>query len=224
MTVPIYYMKSTGATATVVLMPGGGGGISINNGAPTSNNFLVRSRDHFVANGFNVAVMDRPNDQNELDYPFRVSPEHIQDLRRLVSYLKSDSGLPVWLVGTSRGTVSATAAAIAFGNDELTGIVLTASVTSEKKVGAVPAQRLDAIRIPVLVLHHEKDACHICSPADVPQIVTGLKNSPVKKLVMVNGGENPTGDPCKAKHWHGFVGMEKEAVDIIAGWIKKPLP
>jgi hypothetical protein len=46
----------------------------------------------------------------------------------------------------------------------------------------------------------------------------------VKKLVMVDGGGDPRGDPCEALHWHGFIGMEKEAVDIIGDWIKNPGP
>jgi hypothetical protein len=25
-------------------------------------------------------------------------------------------------------------------------------------------------------------------------------------------------------HWHGYIGMEKEAVDIICDWIKHPSP
>ena len=221
--VSFYYMKRDGAPATVVLLPGGGGGIGLKDGVPTSENFLVRTRDDFSAIGFSVAVVGRPSDK-ELDYEFRISPDHIQDLRLVVSYLKKDTGLPVWLVGTSRGTISATAGAIAFGNEELAGIVLTASVTSFKRTGAVPTQRLEAIRIPVLVVHHEKDACAIAKPAEVSLITTRLKNAPVKKQIMVGGGSNPQGDPCEALHWHGFVGMEKEAVNIIAGWIRNPKP
>jgi len=221
--VSFYYMKRDGAPATVILLPGGGGGIGLKDGVPTSENFLVRTRDDFTANGFSVAVVGRPSDK-ELDYEFRISAEHIQDLRRVVSYLKKDTGLPVWLVGTSRGTISATAGAIAFGNEELAGIVLTSSVTSSKRTGAVPTQRLDAIRIPVLVLHHEKDACAIAKPGEVSLITVRLKNAPVKKQIMVRGGANPQGDPCEALHWHGFIGMEKEAVDIIAGWIRNPKP
>jgi len=222
--VSYYYMKRAGATATVVLLSGGAGDIGLKSGAPTSRNFLVRSRDYFAANGFNVAVVDKPSDQRELDYPFRISSEHTEDLRQVVRYLKKDSGLPVWLVGTSRGSISATAAAIAFGNEELAGIVLSSSVTSSKKTGAVPDQRLDAIRIPVLVLHHKKDECPICSPDEVSRITAGLKNAPAKKLILVDGGANPTGKPCEALHWHGFIGMEPGAVTIIADWIKKPLP
>ena len=221
--VSVYTMKRDGAAATVVLLPGGGGGIGLKDGVPTSDNFLVRSRDHFAAHGFNVAVVSRPTDK-ELDYEFRVSPAHIEDLRQVVEYLKTDTGLPVWLVGTSRGTVSAAAAAITFGNEKLAGLALTSSVTSNKRTGAVPEQKLEAIRIPVLVLHHEKDACSVTFPRGARWIIDGLKNAPVKKLVMVNGGANPTGDPCEPLHWHGFIGMEKQAVDIMANWIKNPMP
>jgi hypothetical protein len=141
-----------------------------------------------------------------------------------VSFLKRDAGLPIWLVGTSRGSISAAAAAIAFGNEELAGMVLTSSVTSIQKPGAVPYQALETIRIPVLILHHERDACSVCSPQEVARITRGLKNATVKKEVFVNGGGGPTGDPCEAFHWHGFIGMEKEAVDIVAEWIKSPRP
>jgi pimeloyl-ACP methyl ester carboxylesterase len=221
--VTVYTMKRDGAAATVVLLPGGGGGIGLKDGVPTSDNFLVRSRDHFAAHGFNVAVVSRPTDK-ELDYEFRVSPAHIEDLRQVVEYLKTDTGLPVWLVGTSRGTVSAAAAAITFGNEKLAGLALTSSVTSNKRTGAVPEQKLEAIRIPVLVLHHEKDACSVTFPRGARWIIDGLRNAPVKKLIMVSGGAGASGDPCEPLHWHGFIGMEKEAVGLIADWIKNPKP
>lgn len=221
--VSFYYMKRDSAAATVVILMGGAGDIGLRSDGPRARNFLVRSREHFVANGFNVAVIDRPTNQ-ELDYPFRISPQHVEDLRQVVSYLKKDAGLPVWLVGTSRGTISATAAAIAFGNEELAGIVLTASVTNFKFTGAVPTQRLGGIRIPVLVVHHEKDSCHATRPHEVSLIMRGLTNAPMKSQIMVNGGANPEGDPCQALHWHGFIGMEKEAVDIISAWIRNPKP
>jgi pimeloyl-ACP methyl ester carboxylesterase len=221
--VSVFTMNRDGAAATVVLLPGGIGDIGLKDDVPTSKNFLVRTRDLFAAHGFNVAVVNRPTDK-ELDYEFRVSPAHIEDLRQVVEYLKTDAGLPVWLAGTSRGTVSAAAAAITFGNEKLAGLALTSSVTSNKRTGAVPEQKLEAIRIPVLVLHHEKDACAVTVPRDAPRIMSRLKNTPVKKLIMVDGGANAAGDPCENQHWHGFIGMEKEAVDIIADWIKNPKP
>jgi len=223
--VPVFYMKQDAATATLILLPGGGGSFgALVDGKPSGQNFLVRSRDYFAQAGFNVAVMGRASDKNDLDYPDRIAPEHLQDIQTLVDFLKKDTGLPVWLVGTSRGTVSATAAAISFGNDKLAGIVLTSSVVSYKKTGAVPSQDMEKIAIPVLVLHHEKDACKVCAPHEVPAIVKGLKNAPIKKQIFVSGGDHPTGDACESFHYHGYAGIEESTVELITRWIKKPMP
>jgi pimeloyl-ACP methyl ester carboxylesterase len=221
--VPVYYIKRAHATATVVLLTGGNGSIQLTVGIPLSSSFLVTSRDYFADSGFNVAVIDKPSDTSDLDFHFRSTPEHLQDLRQVVAYLKNDENLPVWLVGNSRGTISATAAAIALGNEELAGLVLTSSITDRWKKGAVPSQDLKAIRIPVLVVHHAQDACRICKPRNASRIMKGLTNAPIKKLVMVEGGGPPSGKECTSTHWHGFVGMEKEVVSLIAEWIKDPV-
>lgn len=222
-TVSFYNMKREGAKAFVVLLPGGSGDIDIKDGIPTSKNFLVRSREYFATNGFNVAVVGKPSDKDDLDGSFRISPDHVEDLKRIVAFLKKDAGVPVWIVGTSMGTISATAVATAVNIEELGGIVLTSSVTS-RRIGAVPLQILESIRVPVLVVHHKFDECWVCVPSEVSQIIRGLKNAPIKKEVYVKGGASPVGNPCQALHWHGFIGMEKEVVDLISNWIKNPVP
>ncbi len=40
---------------------------------------------------------------------------------------------------------------------------------------------------------------------------------------MFSGGANPSGNVCNGQHWHGFIGAEREAVDLIANWIKNPV-
>ncbi len=222
--VAAYYMKRDGASAAVVLLPGGEGDLRMRNGVPTSDNFLVRSREFFAASGFTVLVMGTPVDKAGMGYPFRTGKKHVDDMEKVVEFVKRDSGLPTWLIGTSRGTFSAVAAAVSFGNQKLAGIVLTSSMTGNKKIPGVVTQGLDAIRIPVLVMHHAKDSCPACDPGEVAKILGGLTNAPVKKLIMVDGGTDPKGDPCGARHWHGYAGMEKEAVGIISNWIKSPNP
>lgn len=220
----LFWEPVEGAKANVFLFPGGGGGFgSVENGKATSNNFLVRSAPYFTANGFNVAIFGRPSDSDDLDYADRISDTHMIDVRKVLDIVKTKSTAPIWIVGTSRGTVSATATAIQM-QGEIAGLVLTSSVVNYKKPGAVPRQDLAAIKVPVLVLHHSKDACIHCRPDDVPATFNGFRNAPVKKLVFVDGGANPTGDVCAGLHHHGFVGMEKEAVDIIAGWVINPAP
>ena len=221
-TTTLFWEPAPDAKATVFLFPGGAGGFGrIEAGKAMGMNFLIRSEPFFIANGFNVAIFGRPSDSQDLDYADRISDTHMADVRKVLEFVKHKADVPVWMVGTSRGTISATAAAINLPG-EMAGVVLTSSVVSYKKPGAVPKQDLDRIRVPVLVLHHAKDACPWCQPHEVPAILRGLKNAPVKKEIMVGGGENPTGNVCEALHWHGYIGMEREAVDLIGNWIKNP--
>ena len=223
-TVSAWYMPRPGATATLLLLPGGAGGLGMRNGQPQSGNFLVRSRELFAAQGFHVAAVGRPSDVADMDTAFRAGEAHVQDLARVVDELRARSPVPVWLGGTSRGTVSAAAAAIALGPERVAGVVLSSSITAYKLRGAVPTQALDKLRVPVLVLHHERDACHATAPHEVPFIMKGLVNAPVKKLAWARDGGPPRGDPCEAFHWHGFVGMEPQAVETIARFVRAPAP
>lgn len=221
-TTTLFWDAAPNAKATVFLFPGGGGGFGkVEDGKAMGNNFLVRSEPYFLANGFNVAIFGRPSDSEELDYPDRISDAHMTDVRKVLEFVKTKSDAPVWVVGTSRGTISATATAIKLQNS-IVGLVLTSSVVNYKKVGAIPKQDLAAINIPVLVLHHSKDECVLCRPYEVPAILRGLTNAPMKKEIMVDGGANPSGDVCAALHWHGFIGMEQEAVALISKWINVP--
>jgi len=49
-----------------------------------------------------------------------------------------------------------------------------------------------------------------------------MKSAPVKKFIMIEGGSDPQGEPCEAKHWHGFINYEKETVKRITDWIQNP--
>src|SRR4051812_6348520 len=125
-----WLMARPGATATVMLLPGGEGGIGVVKAEPPrSKNFLVRTRELFAAEGFNVAVIGRASDKQDMDLQFRAGRDHVEDLRIIAERLGKDFGVPVWLVGTSRGTVSAAAAAAVLDPPTIAGIVLTSSVT-----------------------------------------------------------------------------------------------
>ena len=219
----LFWEAAPDAKATVFLFPGGGGGFGkFEDGKATGGNFLVRSAPYFLANGFNVAIFGRPNDMEELGWTERTESKHMTDVAKVLESVKQKSGLPVWIVGTSRGTVSATAMAINVPDPTIAGLMLNSSVVRYATPGAVPRQDLKAIKIPVLVYHHAKDACKHCQASEVPYILKGLINAPIKKLMVVDGGANPTGDVCAGQHWHGFIGMEKEAVHAISDWIDTP--
>ena len=167
--------------------------------------------------------MDKPDDMEELTFRSRISSQHIEDIKHITEYVKEDCQLPVWLIGTSRGTISATAAALAMKTDSLSGMVLTSSITSASTPGAVPSQNLAKIRIPVLVVHHEDDKCRICDPNAVLDIMEGLSNSPIKKAIFVKGGGWTRGSTCGPWHRHGYVGIEEKVVALISQWIQHPV-
>ena len=220
--VPLFVMPHPDPVATLVLLPGGDADVGrMVGGEPGSNNFLVRSRALFHAQGFNVVVAFRPTDLPTLDNRYRMTVEHVGELSRLVAYSAQRYGRPVWLVGTSRGSVSAAAAASMMEGVPLQGVVLTASVT-HSNAGSVPALRLDRIKLPTLVVHHQDDACRGSRPDGAQMIFDDLKASPVKKLMLLRGGSDPVGDPCQARHWHGFINHEAATVSLITDWIKSP--
>jgi pimeloyl-ACP methyl ester carboxylesterase len=222
--VPIYAVWNKTAVASVVLYSGGGGGFGKigADGWPSSMNFLIRSAKLFSAHPFNVILVGRATDVPTLDGLTRTGNDHDIDNQAIFRSIKAKSSLPMWLVGTSMGTISATAAGIRDSGSNIAGIVLTSSVTSYRVQGAVKSQDLARIKVPVLVLHHKRDACKICTPYEAEDIADGLKNAPIKKTLLVSGGEGASGNPCEALHYHGFIGMEKEAVDLIANWIVHP--
>jgi hypothetical protein len=220
-----WLMVRPGAIATVMLLPGGEGGIgSVKGQEPRSKNFLVRSRDMFAAEGFNVAVIGKPSDKEDMDLSFRASKDHVEDLRVIAESLRSKLGKPVWLVGTSRGSVSVAAAAAALDPPTIAGIVMTSSVTYSKAGPAVPTLPLMDVRVPVLVMHHKRDACKDCDPREAHMITERLTGAPVKKLLLVDGGGGASGPVCEPMHYHGYIGMEAEAVKTICDWIKSPAP
>lgn len=210
--------------AAVVLFAGGHGGLRIfPNGSFNwgEGNFLVRSRQLFADQGLLVAVVDAPSDRQSPPYlaGFRQRPEHVADIRAVIAWLREQAKVPVWLVGTSRGTQSAAYAATELtGPEGPDGLVLTATILTDEQGRPVPAMPLDRLHIPVLVVHHELDGCNHCSFRDVPGLMEKLGAAPRKQLLSFKGGEN-RGDPCEAFAFHGFNGLEREVVTQIAMWL-----
>lgn len=220
----VYWEAAPNAWATVLLFPGGAGGFGkLQQNRPSSNNFLVRSAAEFREQGLNVAIFGRANGQ-ELAPQDRMGAEHLQDIREVLQAVRAHSSLPVWLVGTSRGTTSVAAAASAMPDAELAGVVLTSSIVAPAEPGALPSLDLAAIRVPVLLVQHARDACPLCTPGAMPAVLAGFTRAPVKQLQLVEGGAHPTGGVCHALHWHGFIGMERMAVQRITQWMRQPQP
>jgi len=216
-------VRPSGApTASVVLFAGGNGLLALGSGKlGLAGNFLVRNRGRFASQGMLVAVVDTPSDHPGGLDGFRTSAAHAEDIRGVIAALRGEAAVPVWLVGTSMGTVSAANGAARLTEGGPDGLVLTSSVTRQgrERPESVGDVRLGAIRIPTLVVHHKNDACRSTPYADTPGLLRDLKQAPRKELVAFDGGDPPTSGPCDARAAHGYLGLDAEVVTAIVGWI-----
>lgn len=211
--------------ATVILFAGGHGGLQISPSGSFkwgAGNFLVRSRQLFSEQGFLVVLVDAPSDRQAAPFlgGFRQKAEHAADIRGVIAWAREQAKIPVWLVGTSRGTQSAAFVATELeGYEGPDGLVLTSTILTDDKGRPVPAMPLGKIRIPVLVVHHEQDGCRHCAFRDMPSLTSKLGNAARKQVLSFTGGED-RGDPCEAAGYHGFNGLEREVIAQMARWIQ----
>lgn len=210
--------------AAVILFAGGNGGLQITSQGSFKwggSNFLVRTRQMFADQSLYVVVVDAPSDRQRDPFlgGFRQTPQHIEDIKATIAYVRSQTKVPVWLVGTSNGTYSVGFAATQLtGPEGPDGIVLTSTILSSDVGRAVPRMELDKIKIPVLVAHHELDGGKYCPFNLMPSFMTALSQTPRKELLSYRDGRTQ-GDPCEALAYHGFNGIEARVVADIANWI-----
>ena len=186
-----------------------------------SKNFLVRSRQLFTERGFAVAVIDAPSD-NESLLDLRSEDWHAQDVKKVMDYMRDKYKTTVWLIGTSRGTVSVVNAAERLQKNGPDGIVLSATVTVRggQNTASVYDSDLEKITIPTLVVHHRDDDCFVTPVMEAKEMFDDLKFASPKKIIVVSGGNSSSGaKSCGALSQHGFKGIEKTVVDMISDWI-----
>jgi pimeloyl-ACP methyl ester carboxylesterase len=219
-TQPLLLQVPAAPRAVALLFAGGHGGVRFANDAPVSlrGNFLVRSREQLLAEGIAVAVVGAASDRGEpvwLSDEFRLSADHAQDIGAAVDLLRGRLGVPVWLVGTSRGTLSAAAIGLALGT-RIDGVVLTAGMTSVSQLA------IDRFQVPVLLVHHEFDTCRSTHYLDLRQVSRKLA-APRSETLTFRGGRSD-GPACEAFAHHGFNGIEAEVIRAIARWIAPGRP
>lgn len=217
----------------LVLLAGGGGHLNLDDaGCPRAlkGNSLVRMLPDFHAAGFITALVDAPSDHPGEDglAGFRIDPQHADDIGKIVADLRQRNNAPVWLAGTSRGSISAVnAAARLSGTAAPDGLILTSALMSGGKKGwltqTVFALPLELIRMPLLIVGHLTDSC-IRSPADQMESVAARTHSIRQQVATVSGGPGHAGLPgieaCEGRTPHGYIGQEAELAAGIARFIR----
>jgi hypothetical protein len=216
-----------GAPAALMLLVGGGGILELDNaGCPRalSHNVLIRMMPFFQEAGLVTALVDAPSDVHGEDglAGFRLASQHAEDLGKIIADLRARTGAPVWMLGHSRGTISAAnAAARLKGTAAPDGVVLLSAmmVGDASKKRPFVAQTvfdapLDAITIPILAIGHEADSC-VRSPARrLGSLVARTRSVRPESAVVAGGpvapGRAPSVGDCGVGDPHDFVAQEAE--------------
>jgi hypothetical protein len=194
-------LKPKGAPiGSLVLLAGGDGSIGVGPKGTIARggNQLVRTRGDYAARGFAVLVPDA-------GVNVAAAVEYMAAIKR-----------PATLVGTSRGTQRA-ATGIAQGAKP-DALVLTAGFLSSKSGEGVNRHVIHLLGSPsllprTLVIHHRQDACKYTLPSGVDPFIAWSRGR--ARVVWLDGGTS-TDDPCQARSYHGFNGIDDQVVKAVA--------
>jgi hypothetical protein len=194
-------IKPNAPRGSVILMPGGDGSIAADNNGeirPLKFNLMVRTRQDYAVRGLAVLVVDAGT-------PLDKAVQYMAAIKR-----------PVTVVATSRGTLRA-AEGIARGARPDALVLISGFLSAESGSGRNVMSILGSPSSlpPTLVIHHRFDSCRVTSPAGVEPFV---KWSAGRARAVVLGGGTNEGDPCQARAYHGFNGLDREIVPIAANF------
>ncbi|MGH8746934.1 MAG: alpha/beta fold hydrolase, partial [Burkholderiales bacterium] len=180
-------------------------------------NFLIRTRARFVDAQDMAVSVDMPSDQyccaNDT---FRLSDQHAADAGAIIAALSARfPGAEIYVVGTSRGTISAASLAAKLGS-RLAGVVLTSTVTQgARDERGLSGFDFGTLKIPVLFVHHKSDTCRVTPYYAVEKIAREHRFP----LVTVTGSDGVRGADCQAFNYHGYAGREHQVAAAIMQWV-----
>lgn len=219
----------------VILLAGSSGRLDIKDGVigKLRRNQLVRTRKLYRDAGYLTLLSDLAPDMKQgakdVVAGYRSSAADAQDIGAMVAYLKKNGAAKVWLVGTSRGTLSAAnAVARLAGDPQLRpqGVVLSSGFwalgqdTKVPSIWKVVKGNAASLRAPTLLLRHMADSCPLTRPTMVPAFADWLKSGGAAVTVRdFSGGLPPLSEPCKARSAHGFYGLDAEVVKATVAWM-----
>lgn len=212
----------------LVLLVGGPGTLDLDDkGCPRhlNANILVRSAPLWRAAGLATVLVDAPSDWSGEDglAGFRIDAAHAQDLARVMQDVRKRTGAQrVWLIGHSRGSLSAANAAARLRDaDAPDGVVLASPMLSGEGARRKPwaTQTVQATGIQdftgaLLVLGHAADNCTRSLPSLLDAATQGAKAARVQ-VARLTGGPRSVGraaslNACEVHEAHDFVDQDAE--------------
>jgi hypothetical protein len=208
--------------ATLVMLPGGTGDVGVRRDGDLrrDDNFVVRTRAAWVGRGYAVLIPDTIDGANLRGA--RSSSHYGQVVDGLAAYAHSQAAGPVFLIGTSQGTIAAMNGAAHARQGLVAGLILTESVSMPGRLSTETVFNADPqdVRVPALVIANRDDACDVAPPSMAPRIIAAMTGSPSARLLMVGGGVQRSDKTCGSLSPHGYYGIEGQVIDAAVAWIR----
>jgi hypothetical protein len=139
----------------------------------------------------------------------------------LVRFAHAQTRGPVFLLGTSQGSIAAMNGAANVVPGAIAGMVLTESVSRmggshETVFGADPRD----VTAPAPVVANRDDACDVAPLEDAPRIAAATSHSSEVRILAVEGGITKSRKACGALTPHGYYGIEAPVIDQINQWMQ----
>src|SRR5262249_30432325 len=152
----------------------------------------------------------------------RLSASHAAELQGFINAALNLWGKPVWVVGTSNGSISTvTAGGFRPALAGLRGVVLTSPGTILPLANQASFNfYASRITLPALVVWHRDDHCSVSPPAGSAALFAVLP-SIRKASISFEHGHSVATDPCGAFSEHGYAGIEEEVIDEITEFIRR---
>jgi alpha/beta superfamily hydrolase len=214
-------------TKLAVLLPGSPSVVRpiVENGVMTNSrltgNFLIRARRFLVDESVASLIVDCQSESgDDCSSGYQASKQRQEDVDKLIDEVKSrnPSIAEVWLVGTSKGTISSSFMVI-YNPTGYAGAIHTASITdpyargSYRELGGFDYKKAS---IPQFFVHHANDPCALTTYPSAKSIAEKY----LVPLITVTGGSGFQGGACEAFTEHGFRGKEKEVMNAMTAIIK----
>lgn len=215
----VLFVRSGLQRGVLVMMPGGEGEIGLEDDGELAhgNNFVVRTRGLWADRGYSVVIVDALGGRNMRG--LRSSDNYARVIDKVVEFARAETRAPVFLLGTSQGSIAAMNGAAHLPAGALGGVVLTESVSRPSKSGETVFDAFpERVKAPALIVANQDSVCRAAPAADAPRIAEAMSGAPEVRVIYVNGGIARSQD-CGSLSPHGYYGIEQEVVDKIAAWL-----
>ena len=224
------YSTKSGAdkpTKLAVILPGSPSVVRpvVENGVMTNSrltgNFLIRARRFLVDESVASLIVDCHSESgDDCSSSYQASKQRQEDVDKLIAEVKTrnPSITEVWLVGTSKGTISSSFMPI-YNPSGYAGAIHTASITDPNARGSyreLAGFDYKKSTVSQFFVHHLNDPCALTTYPSAKSIAEKY----AVPLITVTGGSGFQGGACEAFTEHGFRGKEKEVMSAVTAIIK----